>query len=203
MFHVKHDDDFDAALQAGCERLELTLANAQRATMLAHWRLVQQWQERVNLTALVHDAEAALFHYADSLASVPHLREGSVLDVGSGAGFPGIPVAIACPERRVVLLEPRRKRASFLEVAVARLGLRNVTVIQGASTDTPTERFANVLTRATFSDPRELAACRAWVASGGHLLAYRSHPLDGIHAISYALGDETRFLVEWIVEDRA
>ena len=198
---MKHANTFDSALSSACERLGVQLTSEQREAMLAHWRLVQQWQQRVNLTALETDVDAAFFHYADSLAALPHLRPGAVLDIGSGAGFPGIPIAIADPSRRVVLLEPRRKRATFLEVCAARLGLKNVAVRHGASTDAPTESFANVLTRATFSDPAELESCRAWVAKGGMLVAYRSSPLDGIRSVSYALGDETRFLVEWIVED--
>ena len=83
-----------------------------------------KWNTRTNLTAIRKDSEVLLKHYADSVVMVDILpRSGSVLDVGSGGGFPGIP-AIVRPDLTWRLLEPRQKRVSFLKATVARLGLK-------------------------------------------------------------------------------
>ena len=167
-------------------------------SLWAHWELVKDWNARVNLTSITADADAAWLHYRDSLAGLTLLGEGPVVDMGSGAGFPGIPLAIACPGQRFCLVEPRRKRASFLRVVAARLGLANVTVLTGRSTDSPPEPFTALVTRATFSSPSDLTACLRWVAPGGRLIAYRaadSEILDqATHTHSYSLDHHTRRL---------
>jgi 16S rRNA (guanine527-N7)-methyltransferase len=166
-----------------------------------HWDLVSAWNERVNLTAIDDALDAAWLHYRDSLEALAALVPGGITDIGSGAGYPGIPLAIAEPERQVTLVEPRRKRVSFLETVAARLGLGNVRVIEGRSEDTPKVLTANVVSRATFSDLRDLRACLKWVAPGGQLIAFRSDPSgdSAAHAHPYRLGDETRLLEIWDV----
>ena len=100
--------------------------------MYRHWQLMLKWNARTNLTAIRKDSEALLKHYADSVVMVNILPpSGSVLDVGSGGGFPGIPLSIVRPDLTWRLLEPRQKRVSFLKATVARLGLKNVEVIRG------------------------------------------------------------------------
>lgn len=178
-----------AVLPAG-----VSLSEAQGRALFEHWRLVQAWNQRVNLTAITSDSDAARLHYADSLHALPHLLAGSVLDVGSGAGFPGVPIAVADPGRRVVLMEPRAKRASFLQTAQARLGLEGLEVWNMRADEPVRERFANVVTRATFSDAAELARLLAWVAPGGQVVAFRAGEaaLPDCQAVTYALGHEAR-----------
>lgn len=161
-----------------------------------HWELVKRWNARTNLTALVDDGEAALRHYADSLAGLAHLPAGALVDLGSGAGYPGIPLAIAQPDRPVTLVEPRNKRASFLETAAARLNLKNVRVLTAASTDKPPSLFAVAVTRATFSDSADLVACLNWLVPGGKLIAYRTDPsgLPNNQIVPYKVGDQKRVL---------
>jgi 16S rRNA (guanine527-N7)-methyltransferase len=164
-----------------------------------HWRLVSEWNERTNLTA-IHDAtEAAWLHYRDSLEALSVLPSGSVTDIGSGGGFPGIPIAAAEPARSVTLVEPRRKRASFLSVAVARLGLANTKILTMRAEDQPPEQTNAVVTRATFSDPGEIQNCLSWVAPGGALVSFRSEPgdLDPDHVHWYQLRNDRRCLLIW------
>ncbi len=195
---MKHSR-FADALGRDLESLGLSLEPAKVALLEQHWELVKAWNARVNLTSILDDATAAERHYADSLAALPVLPPGPIVDIGSGAGFPGLPLAVAEPERPVLLLEPRRKRASFLETAAARLGLTNIQVRTGRHADAPTERFAAAVTRATFSDPKELAACLAWVKPGGLLIAWRSSETGDRAARQhpYQLGNQARVLEIW------
>ncbi len=191
-----------AALQIALTGLELRTPERVVDLCARHWELVLAWNERVNLTAISDNVEAAWLHYRDSLAALPLLTQGPVLDVGSGAGYPGIPLAIALPELQFSLLEPRRKRASFLENAAARLGLNNVRVLNGAIEDAPPELFAAAVTRATFSSLLDLDKCLGWIKPGGKVVAYRSEgvPLTGSMLTPYKVREETRLLEVFLRE---
>ncbi|MEZ4272919.1 MAG: 16S rRNA (guanine(527)-N(7))-methyltransferase RsmG [Myxococcota bacterium] len=167
--------------------------------LLQHWQLVCHWNARTNLTSIRQDQDAAWLHYRDSLELVRFLDAGPILDVGSGAGFPGIPIAMALPDCEVTLLEPRRKRASFLRTAKARLHLDNVRVLQGASTDTPDKLYAAVVSRATFSADADVQHCLTWLKPEGRLIAMRSEAAASIGAERhpYTLGQKQRFLDIW------
>lgn len=184
------------------------------AGMASHWALVQQWTQRVNLTAIDNAAEAAWLHYRDALTALPWLVAGLTLDVGSGGGFPGIPLALARPQWPFLLMEPRRKRASLLQQAAARLGMGRVAVYNGRLQDAPTSACAQVVTRATFSQVAELSHAAAWLQPGGRLIAYRSgasslaraelHALErvGLHYAQghpYSLMGHARRLDVWIL----
>jgi len=161
--------------------------------MAQHWQLLKSWNKRTNLTAITSDEEAAWLHYRDSLEALKVLSTGGVLDIGSGGGFPGIPIAIVSG-RDVALMEPRRRKASFLETAVARLGLGQVRVLRCKSTDDVSCKFENVMTRATFSDQKDLAACRKWVEPRGRLIAMRADAIVGSDEHSYTISGRTRIL---------
>ena len=131
---------------------DLGLSDAAWVAMAQHWSLVQQWNARTNLTAIHDTATAITRHYRDSLMALPHLTGGPIVDFGSGAGFPGMVLAIARPDWQVTLVEPRRKRVSFLEVARARLKLDNLRVHHGRLEDDPDQSYAHAVSRATFAD---------------------------------------------------
>ena len=169
------------------------------AQLWAHWLLVKEWNARINLTAIEDDSEAAWLHYRDSLAALDSLpATGPIVDMGSGAGFPGIPLAIARPAQTFYLVEPRRKRVSFLRVVVSRLGLSNVVVHHGRSTDNPPELCEAVVSRATFSGEADLRACLRWLTPSGVLIAYRAGDSEllaqTLHSVSYSLGEHRRRL---------
>ena len=178
---------------------DLDLSSTCIDKLAEHWRLVCEWNARTNLTAIRETTEAAWLHYRDSLEALSVLPAGSVADIGSGGGFPGIPIAAADPTRRVTLVEPRRKRASFLSVAVARLGLVNTEVLTMRAEDQPPERSNAVVTRATFSDPIQIQNCLSWVAPGGALISFRSDPgdLEPDEVHWYQLRNDRRCLLIW------
>ena len=127
---------YDAALQPALEALEshgLAIGAEQREAMETHIRLLLAWTEAINLTAITDPKLIARQHVADALAAIPILRAGplaTLLDLGSGGGFPGLPLAICLPSTRVTLVESVRKKAAFLDVAVRAIGLSTrVTVV--------------------------------------------------------------------------
>ena len=164
----------------------------------SHWCLVKDWNEKINLTSIESDRDAAWLHYRDSLSVVDYLPTGPVVDMGSGAGFPGIPLAVVCPERSFCLVEPRRKRASFLRVVVGKLQLSNVEIFHGRSTDKVPRLFSALVTRATFSQPSDLHYCLPWLSDEGILVAFRSGDAATLsladRSISYHLNGHKRRL---------
>src|SRR5688572_31888388 len=119
----------EARLSAGLCALGLELAPAQVAALGTLLDELADWNSRVNLTAIRDPAEAVDKHLLDSLAVRPLLKGLAVADVGSGAGFPGLPPAIADPDRRFTLVESTGKKAGFLRHIAARLDLPNVEVL--------------------------------------------------------------------------
>jgi 16S rRNA (guanine527-N7)-methyltransferase len=127
--------------------------------------LLVKWNRVYNLTAIHDEAKLVSHHVLDSLAVVRHLPDGNIVDVGSGAGLPGIPIAISCPHRVVVLLDSNHKKGAFLKQATAELGLASTqVVIERVEVYRPAELFKTVISRA-FSDMAD------FVKLAGHLCA--------------------------------
>jgi 16S rRNA (guanine527-N7)-methyltransferase len=117
---------YDTALEAGLQALRLTLTPTARAAIDGHARLLLAWTGSINLTGIRDPADVALVHAVDSLTAFATLREIGVdryVDLGSGGGYPGLPLAAALPAARALLLEPVAKKAAFLSVVAAATGL--------------------------------------------------------------------------------
>ena len=134
---------YDETLLRGLAALGLDLDATARAAIDGHVRLLLAWTGSINLTAVREPAEVALRHVIDSLAAVDWLRSHGVvrlLDLGSGGGFPGLPLAAALPVTRVMLLEPIAKKAGFLAAAAEATGLaQRVTVVRARAEETGRE----------------------------------------------------------------
>ncbi len=110
---------------------------------------LERWNRRVNLTAVRERESMLARHLLDSLAVRPYLKGRRVLDIGTGPGFPGLPLAVAEPECEFVLLDSSNKKIQFVDHAAALLGLQNVTAVRARSEDfAPGERFDTVIARA-------------------------------------------------------
>ena len=122
-----------AALRRGLSELALALPAGATEQLLAYLDLLAKWNKIYNLTAVRDPLQAVSHHLLDSLSVLRELpdRAGALVDVGSGGGLPGIPIAIADPERRVTLNDVNQKKAAFLRQAVIELGLRNADVHVG------------------------------------------------------------------------
>ena len=150
-------------LRQGIVELGLTLPESAFSQLDDYITLLAKWNRVYNLTAIQGEEKFVSHHLLDSLAVVPHLPVGRVVDVGSGAGLPGIPIAIANPERGVTLLDSNRKRGTFLKQVIAELGLANASVaIDRAELFRPHETFEAVISRA-FSDLAD------FIGLAGHL----------------------------------
>ena len=116
---------YDDALAAGLAALRLTLTPAARLAIDGHARLLLAWTSAINLTGIRDPAAVALAHVVDSLTAIALLRERGVdrlLDLGSGGGYPGFPLAVVLPAAQALLLEPIGKKAAFLSTAAAAIG---------------------------------------------------------------------------------
>lgn len=165
------------ALAGGVAALGLDLDAAAQTKLLAYLALLDKWNRTHNLTAIREPERMVTHHLLDALATLPHLPEAETLrliDVGSGGGLPGVPLAIARPQWRVTLLDSNRKKAAFLRQAAAELALANVAVAAMRADDyAPDTPFDVAISRA-FADLGEFAAAACHlVRPGGHLFAMK------------------------------
>lgn len=155
-------------LHAGLVVLGLDLSEAMQAKLLAYVALLKKWNGTYNLTAIRDEAEMLPQHLLDSLSVLPVLQESALAgrrwaDVGSGAGLPGIPLAIVRPDLDMSLIETVEKKSAFQRQAKIELGLANVTVVNRRVEDVPGGAFDAVISRA-FADLAE------FIRLAGHLL---------------------------------
>ena len=198
------------ALLDGARALALDLDEAQLARLVAHLDLLDEWSARMNLTAIRDRPSQLTKHLLDSLTVQPFLRGQRIADVGSGAGFPGIPLAIVEPQRHFSLIESTGKKCRFLEHVRDELQLKNVEVVQArAENYRPEVRFDTVVARAVGPLAGLLKAAGGLVVGGGRLLAMKGrYPQDeleaklngwkvaAVHPLSVPGLEEERHLVE-------
>jgi 16S rRNA (guanine527-N7)-methyltransferase len=141
-------DSLQTRLKAGCDSLSLSLTEQQQSKLLDYVGLLSKWNKVFNLTSVRDPNEMIGRHIIDSLSILPYLDRDSLLDVGTGAGLPGIPVAIMRPEMPITLLDSNSKKTRFLVQAAAELGLKNITVVHGRVEQVTLPKFAMVTARA-------------------------------------------------------
>jgi 16S rRNA (guanine527-N7)-methyltransferase len=173
-----------SALLQGAHVLGIDLTDAQATRLTAHLDLLDEWGARMNLTAIRDRPSQVTKHLLDSLSVRPFLRGERIADIGSGAGFPGIPLAILEPGRRFTLIESTGKKCRFLEHVRDALGLANVEVVQARAEAFKTaERFDTVLARAVGPVAELVKLAGPLVAGGGRLLAMKGrYPDDELAA---------------------
>ncbi len=177
--------EYHAALDAGLAALPVSLTTAARSSIDDHARLLLAWNRAINLTAITDPARVAVLHVVDSLTGLPvvGVRRGSVrlLDLGSGGGYPGIPLAAAAPDADMTLVESIGKKARFLEAAVevADLGDRVTVVCTRAETLASSirrgelEPFDAVTARAVGALPDLVELAFPLLVAGGRLIVWK------------------------------
>lgn len=161
-------------LEAGLAQLRIELAPSQVDQLLAYLALLAHWNTVHNLTAVRDPAQMVPRHLLDSLAVLPWVQGDTLCDLGSGAGLPGIPLAIAAPSRRTWLVESTGKKARFLELVARELGLANVQVVaERAESARVPQRVDTVTARALAALPELVRYAGRWLAPGGRLLALK------------------------------
>jgi 16S rRNA (guanine527-N7)-methyltransferase len=173
---------YDDALDGGLAELDLQLSPDARAAIDGHVRLLLAWTQAINLTAIREPGDVARQHVIDSLAAVPVLRArdpGATIDLGSGGGFPGIPLAAALPDMPVTLLDPIAKKTRFLAVTAEAIGLTDRVAVTTARAEElardmdrrETWVFATARAVASTADLVELSF--PLLAPGGSLIAWK------------------------------
>ncbi len=171
------------ALANGLAGLGLNLPEAAQQKLLAFRDLLLKWNKTYNLTALRDPAQAISHHLLDSLAILPHVGGGTLLDVGSGGGLPAIPLAIARPDLAVSMVDTVQKKASFLQQAVIELALGNVTV-HHARVETMQGQYDQISSRAFAEIALFVSLTRHLLGPGGRWLAMKGlRPADELQAL--------------------
>lgn len=142
-------------LAQGLAEMDLQLSIATQQKLLDYLALLEKWNKVHNLTAVRDPAEMVTLHLLDSLSILPHIKSGRLLDVGSGAGLPGIPLALVCPELQVTVLDSSHKKASFMRQAKAALGIANLEVVCGRVEQYHPQHLFDMIISRAFSDLAE------------------------------------------------
>ena len=172
--------NWQVGLDRGLQQGRIALSEAQRGLLLNYIELLQKWNKVHNLTAVRDPAEMVTLHLLDSLSVLPHVKVKRLLDVGSGAGLPGIPLAVCMPDLQVTVMDASQKKASFMRQAKAELGLGNLEVVCGRVEQyKPLQLFDAIISRA-FSDLNEfISLTRHLLIPDARWLAMKGvHPYD-------------------------
>ncbi|WP_300379713.1 16S rRNA (guanine(527)-N(7))-methyltransferase RsmG [Clostridium sp.] len=198
----------EASLEVGLE-----LTEVQYNQFMKYMRLLQEWNEKVNLTAITEDKEVVKKHFIDCIKAFKSEAIKSaktIIDVGTGAGFPGIPIAIMNPNVKVTLLDSLNKRINFLNLVVRELGLKNIVTIHsraedGANNKELREAFDVATSRAVANMSVLSEFCIPYVKINGYFVALKGPAIeeelkDGQKAIE-VLGGELKNKIEYDIEE--
>ncbi|HEV7359347.1 MAG TPA: 16S rRNA (guanine(527)-N(7))-methyltransferase RsmG [Steroidobacteraceae bacterium] len=167
-------------LASGARELGIELDSARAETLLKLVDALEQGNAQFNLTAIRDRPGMLRKHVLDSMSLAPYLRGERIADVGTGAGFPGLVLAVVDPQRRFTLIEATGKKARFVEQTVERIGCGNVLVVNSrAESYRPSELFDTVVARALSSLADFVAYAGHLCAPGGRLLAMKGKRPDG------------------------
>jgi 16S rRNA (guanine527-N7)-methyltransferase len=168
------NSELTTLLQSGLHDLNLDVPAAQQHALLAYLDLLSTWNKSFNLTAIRDPREMVTQHILDALVALPYVNRGPILDVGSGAGLPGIPLAIARPDLHFSLLDSNGKKIRFIKQVVISLQLANVDVVQSRVENYQAPApFALIVSRAFSSLEQLIRLSRHLIAPTGEWLAWK------------------------------
>ncbi len=199
-----------ATLLDGATELGLTLTETQASALLQLLDELDDWNQRMNLTAIRERSQQITKHLLDSLAVHSHVRGERVADIGTGAGFPGLPLALVQPQAQFTLIDSTAKKLKFVEHAAQSLGLHNVQTVHTRAEDyRPKERFDSIVSRAVGPIETFVKGSGHLCVGGGRLLAMKGRypteelahipsgwKLAQVHRLNVPGLDEQRHLVE-------
>lgn len=162
-------------LEAGIANLAIPCSGEQLECLLCYLDMLERWNKTFNLTAVRDPLQMIGLHLLDSLAVHPYIENASsIIDVGTGAGLPGIPLSILNPQKKFTLLDSNGKKTRFLFQVISQLGLTNAQQVhRRVETYTPQAKFDRVISRAFSSIPDMLSQCQHLLAEDGTFLAMK------------------------------
>jgi 16S rRNA (guanine527-N7)-methyltransferase len=160
-------------LDTGLAELDLPLPEGVRGQLLDYVALLEKWNHTYNLTAVREPEAMVRQHILDTLAILPHLPGGTMADIGSGGGIPGVPIAIAQPQRNVTLVESNQKKAAFLRQVAIELVLANIEVVEGRVESLAGRQFDVLISRALSELPEFARMAGHLVAPGGSIVTMK------------------------------
>jgi 16S rRNA (guanine527-N7)-methyltransferase len=186
--------DLKTLLLEGAERFDVDLSKEQTDEFLYYKEILKQWNEKINLTAIEDDREIVIKHFIDSLSIAPYIknRGKSIIDIGTGGGFPGIPLKIIFPFLKVTLLDSLEKRIKFLNEVINRLNLNGISAVHSRAEDKGTdsdyrEKYDMAVARAVASLPVLLEYCLPFVKVGGIFIAMKGSNTEEVEGSAKAL----------------
>lgn len=213
-------EEFTRLLDAGCGELGIILTEKQKEQFFKYFELLTEWNKVMNLTAITEMPEVVTKHFVDSLLVVKVLdgirtETYSCIDVGTGAGFPGIPLKIAFPQLQITLLDSLNKRVGFLNTVIQELGLTGIQAVHGRAEDFGRdkeyrEQFDLCVSRAVANLSTLSEYCLPFVKQGGSFLPYKSGKVEeeareaegAVKKLGGSMGDTKTFILPGTDVDR-
>lgn len=174
-------------------KIEIDLSEKQILKFLLYKKLLQEWNEKINLTAITEDNEIIIKHFIDSLTVIKHIPENaSIIDVGTGAGFPGIPLKIVVNNSNITLLDSLNKRLVYLNEVIKECELENIKTVHGRAEDVGNnteyrEKYDIAIARAVANLSTLSELCLPFVKVGGYFIAMKGSNVEEIEEARKAI----------------
>ena len=165
--------DVSKSLQLGLDQLSIDASDRQVEQLLGYLALLQKWNKAYNLTAIRDPEQMLIKHLLDSVAIAPYVSDDDLIDVGSGAGLPGIPMAILKPDLQVVTLDSNSKKTRFQHQVKIELALSNLTIVHGRVEQFTDHRFHQITSRAFASIEDMVTLSAELLSEQGEFLAMK------------------------------
>ncbi|HCT40624.1 MAG TPA: 16S rRNA (guanine(527)-N(7))-methyltransferase RsmG [Moraxellaceae bacterium] len=194
----------ESRLRAGVDQLSLQLPDGAMEKLLAYLSLLVKWNAAYNLTAIRDPEQMVIKHLLDSLGIVPHVQGKTLIDVGTGAGLPGLMLAIAKPDLQVTLLDSNGKKVRFLRQVIADLQITNADAVQSRVEEF--DRTFDLVSSRAFATLADMVnGSRQLLVDGGEFLAMKGqHPADEIAALptGFVVRDVVPLHIPFLDEER-